>query len=281
MGLKLITALFICMALYEATEGARWSKCKPTPQNLLDQGWPPCFMEKKSRRGSAAKSCRGCDVRWSSCKPLTEEDRKKWGFSPRVSCFKVKGKMAKSCRSCESGSVKPKPKPKTSNKKGGTKPSTGSGKGTRANDIGVVATECLKAHNHYRQLYGNRNDLVYDTGIASGAADWAFELADKDLWKHSGTKYGENLYNAWGSVASDNSAVWTAVGKWYSEIYNWLGCENNQQKTNGTTGHFTAVVWKSTTAVGCGVARRGKSTYVVGRYNPPGNDGNYCTNVPR
>lgn len=36
-------------------------------------------------------------------------------------------------------------------------------------------------------------------------------------------------------------------------------------------GHFTQVVWKSSTEVGVGKATDGKMTFVVGRYSPPGN----------
>ncbi|MGH0176932.1 UNVERIFIED_CONTAM: hypothetical protein FKN15_073962 [Acipenser sinensis] len=39
-------------------------------------------------------------------------------------------------------------------------------------------------------------------------------------------------------------------------------------------GHFTQVVWKSSTEVGVGKATDGKMTFVVGRYSPPGNISN-------
>jgi len=37
------------------------------------------------------------------------------------------------------------------------------------------------------------------------------------------------------------------------------------------TGHFTQVIWKDTTEVGCAVARNGNSIYVVARYGIHGN----------
>lgn len=36
-------------------------------------------------------------------------------------------------------------------------------------------------------------------------------------------------------------------------------------------GHFTQVVWKSTTEVGVGLATDGKTVFVVGQYKPAGN----------
>lgn len=36
-------------------------------------------------------------------------------------------------------------------------------------------------------------------------------------------------------------------------------------------GHFTQVVWKSSTELGVGMATNGKKVYVVGQYRPAGN----------
>lgn len=39
-------------------------------------------------------------------------------------------------------------------------------------------------------------------------------------------------------------------------------------------GHFTQVVWKSTTEVGVGLAMVGNAVFVVGQYSPAGNISN-------
>ena len=45
-------------------------------------------------------------------------------------------------------------------------------------------------------------------------------------------------------------------------------------------GHFTQMVWKSTTKIGVGIAYRGSETYIVARYRAPGNYvGQYAENV--
>lgn len=61
--------------------------------------------------------------------------------------------------------------------------------------------------------------------------------------------YGENIYMASGG----NLKGADAVRSWYEEIgqYNW-----NSPSFQGNTGHFTQVVWKSSTELGVGFAKR-------------------------
>ncbi|EEC02687.1 conserved hypothetical protein, partial [Ixodes scapularis] len=59
------------------------------------------------------------------------------------------------------------------------------------------------------------------------------------------------------------------VKAWYDEIkdYNF-----NNGGFSGATGHFTQVVWKNSTKLGCGWARSHRNNiYVVCNYSPPGN----------
>ncbi len=61
-----------------------------------------------------------------------------------------------------------------------------------------------------------------------------------------------------------------ATDAWYNEVkdYNFQAAG-----FSSATGHFTQVIWKSTTAFGVGLALTadGKSAYVVAQYSPPGN----------
>ena len=46
------------------------------------------------------------------------------------------------------------------------------------------------------------------------------------------------------------------------------------------TGHFTQVVWKSSTSIGLGIAHGGRGTYCTAQYSPPGNyQGQFKSNV--
>lgn len=59
-----------------------------------------------------------------------------------------------------------------------------------------------------------------------------------------------------------------AVNGWASEVANWAPGSNDW---NPAAGHFTQIVWRSTTAVGCGVADcGGRGQFLVCQYNPAG-----------
>ena len=56
--------------------------------------------------------------------------------------------------------------------------------------------------------------------------------------------------------------------QWYDEV-EWYDY-NNPEVSSHETGHFTQVVWASTTEVGCGIARCDRSGVVVCQYRPSG-----------
>jgi hypothetical protein len=94
-------------------------------------------------------------------------------------------------------------------------------------------------------------------------------------------EYGENLWMMSGRLLDPAEAAQKAVKSWYNEVkmYNW-----NNPVFSGSTGHFTALVWKGTRKMGIGLATnpRSKATYVVARYVPPGNMmGDFENNVGR
>jgi len=69
------------------------------------------------------------------------------------------------------------------------------------------------------------------------------------------------------------------------QIYQmWYNEKDQYDFSNGqfsmTTGHFTQVVWVSTTKLGCGISFNGNRAYGCCSYNPPGNvQGQYKDNV--
>ena len=79
--------------------------------------------------------------------------------------------------------------------------------------------------------------------------------------------YGENIF--WGK-GRDYSALDASKG-WYSEIEHYThGVLNSSNWSK--TGHYTQMVWKSTTQVGIAVAKCSNGAIIiVANYNPGGN----------
>jgi len=129
--------------------------------------------------------------------------------------------------------------------------------------------DALAIHNQARSDVGVE-PLVWDDALAEEAQIYAESLAKRHTFEHARDNHGhgENLY--WYS-ARTNSPMADASQAWYEEIrvYRYRQCCGRNFKN---TGHYTQMVWHSTTAVGIGVAvsSRGE-TYVVARYDPSGN----------
>lgn len=125
--------------------------------------------------------------------------------------------------------------------------------------------EILKEHNKYRWALG-LIDLVYSPALQHEAEVWVRNLAIKDKMYHDSKNknHGENL--AW---ANYTMSIKEAIGIWGSERINY---NHFTHRSASVTGHYTQIVWKSTTKVGCAssVSDSGKY-YWVCRYDPSGN----------
>lgn len=88
---------------------------------------------------------------------------------------------------------------------------------------------------------------------------------------------GQNIAYKSGAELSGEEAA----AQWYEENKNY---DYSQPGFASNTGHFTQMVWYGTTHMGAGRALKGRSTYVVANYVPPGNitnQGYFETNVKR
>ena len=97
------------------------------------------------------------------------------------------------------------------------------------------------------------------------AEKWAKTLASESCaFKHSGGKYGENL-------GMGTSTMADAVNMFLSEkaYYNGGPIDASMGGSEHSYGHYTQVIWKSTTSVGCYYQNSCKIT--VCNYDPAGN----------
>jgi uncharacterized protein YkwD len=110
--------------------------------------------------------------------------------------------------------------------------------------------------------------LQWSDSLAAAAQQYANHLASTGNLVHSGTP-GENL-----AQGPDTYTVTQLVDMWGSEERYFIrGIFPNVSSTGDwqAVGHYTQVVWRNTTQVGCGVATGNRNIFMVGRYNPPGN----------
>lgn len=130
--------------------------------------------------------------------------------------------------------------------------------------VADIARELVLAHNQWRSRVGV-GSLQWSAELAAYAQEWANQLLANGRFGHreSGA-YGENIFMARGRQ-------WPAgevVNRWASEVRNYNHASNSCQ---GVCGHYTQIVWRGTTQVGCGVARSADQEIWVCNYNPPGN----------
>jgi uncharacterized protein YkwD len=132
----------------------------------------------------------------------------------------------------------------------------------------------LEAHNAHRAAHC-APPLAWSPEIATVAQRYADQLQARgcDL-EHSRGPYGENLFASSPPGSVQASGV---EGAWYEERSQYRFTRPGFAMA---TGHFTQVVWRETTQLGCGVARCPRLEVWVCNYNPPGNVANrYRENV--
>ncbi|KAL1406440.1 hypothetical protein Q8F55_008139 [Vanrija albida] len=138
---------------------------------------------------------------------------------------------------------------------------------------GNLEQDILKLHNDYRAHFGV-GALTWDGALAAAAA----ANANRCLFEHTNPRvYGENI--AQGTTDFfDTKRLFDMWASGEEGKYDY-----NKHEYSSATGHFTQVVWKGTTKLGCATATcNGDQTYLVCEYDPAGNViGSFEENVPR
>ncbi len=159
----------------------------------------------------------------------------------------------------------------------------------KAEEITVDAIAMTKAHNDLRKKYGSP-PLTYSKNLEDAAKKWAAHLqAEGCAMVHSQGAVGptgENLY--WASASKkanvkDEKGHWlwqnslqdideaAVVQGWYDEVQ-WYDYETNSCEKDRMCGHYTQVIWNTTTELGCAAtACTDRSQVWVCEYAPAGN----------
>ncbi len=143
----------------------------------------------------------------------------------------------------------------------------------------AFSDQVLARHNTPRAQYG-AGALRWNAALYPSTEQYARQCR----FAHSDPqgRYGENLY-----ASSDLTAgIAEAMAAWMSEASKY---DYANPGFSAATGHFTQVVWKSTTQVTASVVRcpagailAQPTVFVVARYTPPGNYlGQFQQNVGR
>ncbi|KAH9524797.1 hypothetical protein Btru_027854 [Bulinus truncatus] len=101
----------------------------------------------------------------------------------------------------------------------------------------------LSAHNLARAAVGV-SSLVWNKTLSASAGAYGSNC----VFAHSDGNYGENLYASYPAVTNHTQLAITAVNKWVAEkaVANttWA-CMTSKP----TCGHYTQVIWKTTTSL--------------------------------
>lgn len=140
----------------------------------------------------------------------------------------------------------------------------------------------VAAHNNWRAKVGVTEKLSYSPELETSAQAWADNLKQTNRCKMRHSKgegrYGENIFwasaMAWSDGRKELQQVTPqhVVDSWGSEKADY-DYASNSCKPGKICGHYTQVVWRTTTSVGCAMAvcDDTRTQVWVCQYQPAGN----------
>jgi len=127
---------------------------------------------------------------------------------------------------------------------------------------------------NYINAYRAKNQappIIWDNTIASFSQNWSYYMTSNNLFQHSGTPiYGENISFFQGYGTDIMKLIFLAIDGWYNEISLY---DFSNPGFSDATGHFTCLVWLSTTSFGMGISinKNTNKVYISFNSSPPGN----------
>ena len=139
---------------------------------------------------------------------------------------------------------------------------------------GLLRSAMMAAHNRARADVGVP-PLVWDMGLAASAQGYADTMARTGRFEHAAQpmgpqRQGENLFEGTRGAYAYNEMI----GYWVAEKRDFVNGPTPMFSRTGRwedVAHYTQIVWRGTTSVGCATAHGGSREYLVCRYWPPGN----------
>lgn len=128
-------------------------------------------------------------------------------------------------------------------------------------------------HNQARSAAGV-GPIYWDASLAAAADTYAGELAQTGRWGHSPPAarpgQGENLWMGTREAFSVDQMIgsWAGEGRWFKR-----GAFPDVSRTDNweQVGHYSQMIWRGTTRVGCALRSSAGNDYLVCRYSPAGN----------
>jgi hypothetical protein len=141
------------------------------------------------------------------------------------------------------------------------------------NDASQMPARILAVHNAARAQAGVP-PLAWDPALGEAAARYAVYLALTNTFQHSDRSQrpgtGENLWMGTRGAFSYEAMA----GRWAGESRDFVPGVFPAVSRSGNwenVGHYTQMVWPTTTRVGCAVASNARNDILVCRYSPAGN----------
>ncbi|WP_260484386.1 CAP domain-containing protein [Sphingomicrobium flavum] len=138
---------------------------------------------------------------------------------------------------------------------------------------GDFKTVMMQEHDRARAAFGSPR-LVWDDALARDAMVYARTMADRRVFQHDPNLQrlgqGENLWMG----TKGHFAYREMIGHFIGESRYFRPGTFPDVSTTGNwadVGHYTQMVWPTTTHMGCAITSNRTDDYLVCRYRAPGN----------